>query len=161
MELEDIKAKMDKAKSPRVKSDRFDAFLEENKIEYLAREEYNDEMRTVVYRGHMEAAGSEQPTQILFDDGPYIMIRVLLAHEAVKEDNMGPVLMHINQLNDRYKAFKFLVDSAGNLCLSCTVIAGDDNFDPDMIMQMLMVILRSLEEDVPTFRAILAGASIN
>ena len=88
------------------KAAKFDEFLSSNNINCFSKEEIDNEMHSIVYRAHMEVSSQNLPTMIVLDDSIYTMIQVRVAAGVVNAGNREGVLMHINELNKKYKVFK-------------------------------------------------------
>lgn len=130
----------------RGKAMKFDTFLAMNDITYFSREELDDPMHSVVYRAHMGVNNRMQPVQIFLDDSAYSMIKVLIAYQAVTQNNKPLVLDFINGLNEQLKSFKYYVDGQQNLCLDIAVVNDAEHFDPDMFYQMVSLVMMHLKE---------------
>jgi len=77
------------------------------------------------------------------------MIKVLVGHKVVNDENREKVLEYVNQLNQRLEAFKYVVTPDGNLELDCSLVSNDERFDPELIIVMLLnVIQPHLESEV-------------
>lgn len=158
MALEDMKAGLAAAGEPRVKAGKFDIFLQEHDVRGFHKEEYDDQFRTVIYYSGLQAAGQQQFVQVLLNDSIYGMIKVLVGHKAVTEENRNRVLDYINSLNQRLEAFKYVVTQDGNLELNCSLVANEEHFDPELIIIMLLnVIQPHLESEVLRLPAVIGG----
>ena len=69
--------------------------------------------------------GNLLPFGIFVDDTPFAMIRVVVVAEALRDDNEKEVTGLINQLNLKYKPYKFYIDGAKNLMAESCVIFRD------------------------------------
>ena len=123
MALENVKDQMGNTNPPRVKAERFDRFMKDREVSGFHREEYDDQFRTVVYFSGLQTAGQQQFVQVILNDSIYGMIKVLVGHKVVNEQNQAKVLEYLNQLNNRFGAFKYIVTPDGNLELDCSLIA--------------------------------------
>ena len=158
MALESLQDQTGNANPPRVKAEKFDKFMKEREVSGFHKEEYDDQFRTVVYFSGLQTAGQQQFVQVLLNDSIYGMIKVLVGHKAVNEENRGRVLEYLNQLNQRFGAFKYIVTPDGNLELDCSLIANDETFDPEVIMVMLLnVIQPHLESELLRLPAVVGG----
>ncbi|MBQ8919009.1 MAG: hypothetical protein IJ056_02725, partial [Acidaminococcaceae bacterium] len=143
---------------PRVKAEKFDAFMKEREVSGFHKEEYDDQFRTVVYFSGLQTAGQQQFVQVQLNDSIYGMIKVLVGHKVVNEQNQVDVLKYINQLNHRFGAFKYVITPDGNLELDCSLIANDETFDPEVILVMLLnVIQPHLESELLRLPAVVGG----
>ena len=158
MALESLKDQMNTANPPRVKAEKFDAFMKEREVSGFHKEEYDDQFRTVVYFSGLQTAGQQQFVQVQLNDSIYGMIKVLVGHKVVNEQNRVQVLDYLNQLNSRFGAFKYIVTPDGNLELDCSLVANDENFDPELIVVMLLnVIQPHLESELLRLPAVVGG----
>ena len=158
MALESLKDQMNTANPPRIKAEKFDAFMKEREVSGFHKEEYDDQFRTVVYFSGLQTAGQQQFVQVQLNDSIYGMIKVLVGHKVVNEQNRVQVLDYLNQLNSRFGAFKYIVTPDGNLELDCSLVANDENFDPELIVVMLLnVIQPHLESELLRLPAVVGG----
>ncbi len=142
MATENLRDQMNTGNPPRVKAEKFDAFMREREVGGFQKEEYDDQFRTVIYFSGLQAAGQQQFVQVVLNDSIYGMIKVLVGHKAVNEENQARVLEYINQLNQRFGAFKYIITQDGNLELDCSLIANDETFDPEVIIVMLLNVIQ-------------------
>ncbi|MBR1589927.1 MAG: hypothetical protein IJ657_02480, partial [Acidaminococcaceae bacterium] len=142
MATEDLRDQMKTGDQPRVKAEKFDAFMKEREVSGFHKEEYDDQFRTVVYFSGLQTAGQQQFVQVQLNDSIYGMIKVLVGHKVINEQNQVDVLKYINQLNHRFGAFKYVVTPDGNLELDCSLIANDETFDPEVIVVMLLNVIQ-------------------
>ena len=158
MALERLKDQMNTANPPRVKAEKFDAFMKEREVSGFHKEEYDDQFRTVVYFSGLQTAGQQQFVQVQLNDSIYGMIKVLVGHKVVNEENRVKVLDYLNQLNSRFGAFKYIITPDGNLELDCSLVANDENFDPELIVVILLnVIQPHLESELLRLPAVVGG----
>ena len=158
MAAEDLRDQMKTGDQPRVKAEKFDAFMKEHEVSGFHKEEYDDQFRTVVYFSGLQTAGQQQFVQVQLNDSIYGMIKVLVGHKVVNEQNQVDVLKYINQLNHRFGAFKYVITPDGNLELDCSLIANDETFDPEAIVVMLLnVIQPHLESELLRLPAVVGG----
>ncbi len=132
-----------------IKSEKFDAFLSDNKINCFAKEQIANEMHSVVYRAHMEISGQNLPTMIVLDDSIYTMIQVRVGAGIINSGNRESVLAHLNELNKKYKVFKYYEGDNGDICLDSCITTTDDGFEAPIIHTVLDVILKHLTEEYP------------
>ena len=158
MAIEIEKEQMNNGDQPRVKAEKFDAFMKEREVGGFHKEVYDDQFRTVVYFSGMQTAGQQQFVQVVLNDSIYGMIKVLVGHKVVNENNQAKVLEYVNQLNNRFGAFKYIVTPDGNLELDCSLVANDETFDPELIVVMLLnVIQPHLESELLRLPAVVGG----
>ena len=119
------------------KAAKFDEFLSSNNINCFSKEEIDNEMHSIVYRAHMEV------------DSIYTMIQVRVAAGVVNAGNREGVLMHINELNKKYKVFKYYEGDNGDICLDSCITTTDEGFEAPVIHTVIDVILKHLVEEYP------------
>lgn len=73
------------------------------------------------------------------------MIRVVVVAEALRDDNEKEVTGLINQLNLKYKPYKFYIDGAKNLMAESCVIFRDGE---DAVGDMLLFVLNLAQQDL-------------
>ena len=106
------------------KAEKFDKFLEENKITCFSKEEVKNDLHTVVYRAHMEVSGQMLPTMVVADDSIYT------------------------------KVFKYYVADNGDICLDSCLTDTEESFDPRLVHTVIDVILRHLTEEYPNLMSL-------
>lgn len=129
------------------KAVKFDAFMKEKEIGYFHKDLYDDGLHTAIYRAHMAINGRPQPVMIILDDSFFGMIKVLVAHEVVKEKNKAEVEAYLNVLNETLKGFKYYVDRAGNVCLDVCIINNPADFNAETVLEMLDILMAHLQEE--------------
>jgi hypothetical protein len=138
MALEDIKAKLEADQKPRVKAEKFDAFMKEQQVSGFVKQEFNDDFRTVGYYSSVSPNGQHCPVQVLLNDSIYAYIKILLGYKVVNTDNDVNVLKYLNRLNNRMASFKFVVTPEGSLELDLCLIEAPEAFDPKLLLIMLL-----------------------
>lgn len=131
------------------KAQKFNAFLQANKINCFNAQELDNEMHSVLYRSFMEVSGQNLPTMIVVDDSIYVMLQVRVAAGVVKEANKAAVMEHINKLNEKYKVFKYYVSETGDIVIESCIPSTDNEFMPDLVHAVIDVILKHLTEEYP------------
>lgn len=158
MALEEMQSQLNATNGPRVKAEKFDEFIKEHDVRGFHKEEYDDQFRTVIYYSGLQAGGQQQYVQVLLNDSIYGVIKVLVGHKVLTEENKGRVLEYINGLNERLEAFKYVVTQDGHLELKCSLVADEARFDPELILVMLLnVIQPHLESEVLRLPAVVGG----
>ena len=158
MALESLQDQTGNVNPPRVKAEKFDKYMQEREVSGFNKEVYDDQFRTVVYFSGLQTAGQQQFVQVVLNDSIYGMIKVLIGHKVVNTENQAKVLEYVNQLNNRFGAFKYIVTPDGNLELDCSLVANDETFDPDVSVVMLLnVIQPHLESELLRLPAVVGG----
>ncbi|MDL2280834.1 hypothetical protein LJC10_03110 [Selenomonadales bacterium OttesenSCG-928-I06] len=131
------------------KAEKFQSFLEETKIDCFTNEEIKDELNSVAFRSRIEVEGQHLPMIIIMDQSIYTMLRVQVSAKLVKDSNKNEILNYINDLNSKFKVFKYYVTEEGDLCLDSCILSTDDAFDGRMVQTVLDVVLKHLVEQYP------------
>lgn len=127
----------------------FQDYLRENNIDCFTAEEIGDELNTTAFRSHMEVAGQTLPLVVILDDSIYGILRIQIAPQALKESNQQALLAYTNELNRRYKIFKYYVSAAGDFCLDCCVLREADEATGPLLYTVIDVVLKQLTEEYP------------
>lgn len=127
----------------------FQEYLQTNAIDCFSTEDIGDELNTVAFRSHMEVTGQNLPLVVILDDSIYGLLRLQIAPKALKETNKQALLEYINELNRRYKVFKYYISADDDLCLDCCVLHGAEQENGSMIYTVIDVVLKHLAEEYP------------
>ncbi len=123
----------------------FQKYLDERKINCFTIEEIpNDKLNTVVFRSHIDVAGGRLPVAIILDSSIYGMIRVRIADRVTNEKNELALLKHLNELNRKYKIFKYYFTENDALVLDCYILNKSGQADGDMIYTILNVLVKHI-----------------
>ena len=136
-----------------VKTTKLKDFLEENKIECFQIEERNDENETAVFRSLMQVKGQTLPFAVLLDKSIYALLQVQLAPAIIKGDVLSKVAAYLNEMNNNYRVFKFVVTNEGDLLLNACVVSKDDNFDPALVNAIIAETVKFLEGEYASIMA--------
>lgn len=136
-----------------VKTTKLKDFLEENKIECFQIEERNDENETAVFRSLMQVKGQTLPFAVLIDRSVYTLLQVQLAPAIIKGDVLSKVAAYLNEMNNNYRVFKFVVTNEGDLLLNACVVSKDDNFDPALVNAIIAETVKFLEGEYASIMA--------
>ena len=128
-------------------------FLEANKIECFQIEERNDENETAVFRSLMQVKGQTLPFAVLLDKSVYALLQVQLAPAIIKGEVLGKVAAYLNEMNNNYRVFKFVVTNEGDLLLNACVVSKDDNFDPALVNAIIAETVKFLEAEYASIMA--------
>lgn len=129
------------------KAEKFKQYLEERKIDAFDVEEYEDELKSVVFRAKIEVEGEALPTLVILDNSLYGLVRVRVAANAKREGNETVLLQKINDINKRFKVFKYYVADDGSLLLDCVLVNSGDKVDCEAIYQVIDVVIRHVADD--------------
>lgn len=131
-----------------IKAEKFNKFLQDNKITCFNAQALENEMHSVLYRSFMEVSGQNLPTMVVIDDSIYSMVQVRVAAAVVKEGRHD-IVEYLNKLNAKYKVFKYYVNENGDIVIESCIPTTDDAFTPEMIHAVIDVILKHLTEEYP------------
>lgn len=131
-----------------IKAEKFNKFLQDNKITCFNAQALENEMHSVLYRSFMEVSGQNLPTMVVIDDSIYSMVQVRVAAAVVKEGRHD-ITEYLNKLNAKYKVFKYYVNENGDIVIESCIPTTDDAFTPEMIHAVIDVILKHLTEEYP------------
>lgn len=130
------------------KAEVFQKYLEEKEIKvFQVQEVPDDELNTVVFRSNITAEGQQLPTLVLLDDSIYGIIRVRVANNALKDSNEAELVNAINEINAKYKVFKYFFAEDGALILDAVITNRPGEVDGDMIYTVLDVVVKHLNEE--------------
>ena len=136
-----------------VKTTKLKDFFAENKIECFQVEERNDENETAVFRSLMQVKGQTLPFAVLLDKSVYALLQVQLAPAIIKGDVLSKVAAYLNEMNNNYRVFKFVVTNEGDLLLNACVVSKDDNFDPALVNAIIAETVKFLEGEYASIMA--------
>ena len=128
-------------------------FFAENKIECFQVEERNDENETAVFRSLMQVKGQTLPFAILIDKSVYGLLQVRLAPEIIKGDVLAKVATYLNEMNNNYRVYKFVVTNEGDLLLNACIVSKDDAFDPALVNAIIGETVKFLEAEYASIMA--------
>ena len=128
-------------------------FFAENKIECFQVQERNDENETAVFRSLMQVKGQTLPFAVLIDKSVYALLQVQLAPAIIKGDVLSKVAAYLNEMNNNYRVFKFVVTNEGDLLLNACVVSKDDNFDPALVNAIIAETVKFLEGEYASIMA--------
>ena len=128
-------------------------FFAENKIECFQIEERNDENETAVFRSLMQVKGQTLPFAVLIDKSVYALLQVQLAPAIIKGDVLSKVAAYLNEMNNNYRVFKFVVTNEGDLLLNACVVSKDDNFDPALVNAIIAETVKFLKGEYASIMA--------
>ena len=136
-----------------VKTTKLKDFFAENKIECFQIEERNDENETAVFHSLMQVIGQTLPFAILLDKSVYGLLQVRLAPEIIKGDVLAKVATYLNEMNNNYRVYKFVVTNEGDLLLNACIVSKDDAFDPALLNAIIAETVKFLEAEYASIMA--------
>ncbi len=150
------KAGMTMNKKAQIFKDNTDALLEQIKDTLPAEEqgkgffhveEVGDDMKTVIFRTNLEVQGVMTTNMIiLIDESPYTVIRVGVAMQAMTDGNRPAVLEYMDKMNRFNKLLKYYDDEDGNVVIEVCVMADDEHFDADTVLDAVDLIIQHMKD---------------
>lgn len=128
------------------KAEKFNEVIKNMQEDVFEVEEMEDETKTVVYRSRMEVQGQLLPTVVVLDDSIYSIIRVFIGSRLVNDENRSRIHAYLNELNSKYKVFKYYEAPDGDIVLDACIPAATPFFDGEIIPAIIDVILKHLTE---------------
>lgn len=123
----------------------FKDYLDEKKITCFEVQELKDDpVNTVVFRSSIDVEGQQLLTLVILDSSIYAMIRVRVANAALKKGNETELVKTINELNGKYKIFKYYFADDGALILDSYLLTRTEELDCDMVYTVLDVLVKHL-----------------
>ena len=122
----------------------FQEFLIENDISVFSTETLDDAYQTVVFRSRVETKGQILPMAIFIDTSVFTLIRTQIV-SGIAADKRDRVAAYINDLNIKYKIFKYYLRPDGLVYLDICLPFVDATFDCKMIQLMLSVLVQHLD----------------
>ena len=116
-------------------------------------EERNDENETTVFHSLMQVKGQTLPFAILLDKSVYGLLQVRLAPEIIKGDVLAKVATYLNEMNNNYRVYKFVVTNEGDLLLNACIVSKDDAFDPALVNAIIAETVKFLEAEYASIMA--------
>lgn len=135
------------------KATRLKEFFEANKIECFEMVERQDEAGTAIFRSRMQIKGQVLPFAVLVDNSVYTLLQIQLASAIAKGDAFAKVAAYLNNLNNKYRVFKFVVTDEGDLLLNVCIPAQNDKFDPVLINAIIGETVKALEVEYASMMA--------
>ena len=123
-------------------------FLKDTKIECFDIQK-DDESKTAIFRSRMQVQGQMLPFAILIDLSVYTLLQVQIGYAVVDEVCFTKLAPYLNEMNNKYRLFKFTVSPNGDLLLNACITAKDNYFDPALINAIIGETLKFLEAEYP------------
>lgn len=124
------------------KIEKFDAFLAANNVtNWFTKEEHQDEVKSVVYRGFFDIGEVKVPVFIVLDDTVFNLGRIIITTAPVPEDRRDEVITYLNDLNSRFKIFKYYLSNEDGFVYMDVSFPGADEFEPALLMSLLLEVV--------------------
>ena len=124
---------------------KFRDFIMDNDINVFSTETIDDDYNTVVFRSRIEAKGQLLPMAIFIDTSVFTVIRTQVA-SGIAKNKISKLENYLNELNARYKIFKYYLAQNGSIYLDICLPFVDETFDSKMVQLMLRILVEHLEE---------------
>ncbi|HCB94168.1 MAG TPA: hypothetical protein DEP57_10265 [Selenomonas sp.] len=124
---------------------KFRDFIMDNDINVFSTETIDDDYNTVVFRSRIEARGQLLPMAIFIDTSVFTIIRTQVA-SGIAKSKIQKLEEYLNDLNSRYKIFKYYLSQNGSIYLDICLPFVDETFDSKMVQLMLRILVEHLEE---------------
>ena len=124
----------------------FQEFLMDNDINVFATETIDDDAVTVMFRSRVEANGQRLPCAVIIDKTIFTIIRTQII-AGLKAEKQGRIKEYLNDLNARYKFFKYYMRNDGTIYLDLCLPFLEDKIDGRAIQTALGLLIRHLEDE--------------
>jgi len=124
---------------------KFQEFLVENDIRVFSTESIDDDYNTVMFRSRLEAHGQMLPMAVIIDTSVFTVIRAQIV-TGVNPDKREMMQAYLNELNSRFKIFKYYLTSDGIIYLDICLPFIDETFDGKMVQLMLSILVQHTNE---------------
>lgn len=131
----------------------FKNYLEEQKIEAFQADAIDDELKTNVFRSHIIASGQNLDTLVILDNSMYGILRVVIGTQVVNDENRNSVIAFLNELNMKFKVFKYYVADDGTIVLDSCILLNDEQPNGELIYAVISVVVNHLQEFYPQVMA--------
>ncbi|MDR3348466.1 MAG: hypothetical protein LBO03_02475 [Acidaminococcales bacterium] len=129
-----------------LKAKKLQGFLDESKVGFFTMDATGDNLKTVVFRTNITVQKQQLPVGVFTDDSIYSLIRVLILPAVVNANNRGKVFVYLNELNAKYKIFKYYSDGSDNIFLDISLPCLPEHFDPRMALTAIDLAMNHLNE---------------
>lgn len=129
------------------KAEKYSRFLQEKNIRAFRQEELKDRLNTVVYRSFLGVEGQNLPLWVGVDNSIFVMVHVRLGSKLLNEKNETALLRYFNNMNAKYKVFKYSANAAGDVLLESCLTVSEEAFQPEMVRVVLDVMLKHLSQE--------------
>lgn len=130
----------------------FQEFLIEHNIEVFSTETLEDDYNTVIFRSRIETSGQILPMAIFIDTSIFTVIRTQIV-TGVPKEHWQRLKSYLNDLNGKYKMFKYYLREDGTIYLDLCLPYVDETFDSKMIQLILSILVQHLETVYPDIMA--------
>ncbi|MDR2007122.1 MAG: YbjN domain-containing protein [Acidaminococcales bacterium] len=128
------------------KAEKFREFLTESKINFFGAETVGGEALTVLFRTTLNVHRQQLPLIFFTDTSIYTMIRILIIPAVMNNNNRTKVIEYLNELNSKYKIFKYSVTGDGDIVLDISLPCLPEFFDPRLVMTAIELAVNHLTE---------------
>lgn len=135
---------MAEEKRVNLKAQKFEAYTKANKMDFFVKNEVKDDADTIIFQSQLKVKEQLIPLGIITDNTIYTIIRVQVGSKLVREDNKIQLLEYLNQLNRKYKVFKYVAAEDGSIFLDACLPSTNESFDAEIVRVILDVIVDHL-----------------
>ena len=132
------------------KAVKFQEFLMDNDINVFSTESIDDDVETVMFRSRIETNGQRLPCAVIIDKSIFVIIRTQII-SGVRDDKRTRVKDYINDINSRYKFFKYYMRDDGTVYLDVCLPFEDDEIKGQAIQLALRLTIDQLEHEYDKF----------
>ena len=136
---------MENKESVNTRAKRLQDFFAQNKIECFEIVETKDENNATIFRSKMKIKGQILPFAILIDNSVYSMLQVQIVSGLVKGESFNKIAPYLNEFNNNYRVFKFVVTPEGDLLLNACLVTEDNSFNPALVNAIIGECAKFLE----------------
>ncbi len=140
-----------------VKAEKFEEYCNAHELNCFGREDIGDENGTVLFRSYVQAENRTLALIIITDTTIYTIVRLQMAEHLANDENRAALTEYVNEVNRRYKVFKYILSDAGDVFLDACIPCTGDFFDPQLVHVVLDVVVSHVQEE---YAALLAAAGL-
>ena len=95
----------------------------------------------------MQIKGQILPFAVLIDNSVYSMLQVQIVSGLVKGEAFTKIAPYLNEFNNNYRVFKFVVTPEGDLLLNACLVTEDSTFNPALVNAIIGECAKFLEAE--------------
>lgn len=132
------------------KAKKFQAYLDDNQLAYFHCQVIEDESGTAIFQSQIPVGDIRLPVGIITDNTIYTIIRVQIGEKMVSSANLHDMEDYVNELNRKFKVFKYMITENGSLFIDACLPSSSDHFDAEVVRAVLDVMIDHLQKEYPT-----------
>jgi predicted ATP-grasp superfamily ATP-dependent carboligase len=129
-----------------LKAEKLQDFLAEAKVGFFQAEATGDNFNTVIFRTNITVQKQQLPVGVFTDDSIYSLIRIRILPAMVNAANRNRVFEYLNELNAKYKIFKYYSNDGEAVFLDISLPCLPEYFDPRIVFALLELAVNHLNE---------------